>query len=139
MKIAIKSLTVLALAAVSLYAQAATRIVVLTWVPSPSPGITGTLIQSAPASTGPWTDLACVGTVAGLSTLSCVPGSTASTSTYTDTQPVGGVVWYQLIATGPPCTLTTTTACGATKPSVAVSTTIPPQPESITTVVVSVK
>lgn len=129
----------LLLTSISALAQTPSRTVTISWTPSVSSSVTGTSIQmSTTAATGPYTQIACVGTVSGST---CVSGSTASTSTYNDTEAVGSTVWYQLIAVAPACTSSTPvgTPCGNSVPSASVSVPIPPQPSSVTTIVVTVK
>ena len=119
-------------------AAQATRTVTLTWVASTSSSVTGYSILSSASPTGPFSQIACTGTVPGST---CVSGSTSSTVTYNDTQTVGNTVSYQVIAVGPACTPTTPvgTACGQSPPSNTATTTVPPKPAAIATIVVTVQ
>ena len=117
-------------------ASAQTRAVAVSWTVSVSAGVTGYTISTAAAAAGPFTQIACTGTVAGST---CVAGSTSSTASYQDTETVGGTVFYQVVAVAAACTPTTpvTQVCGASVP-IAASTTIPPKP-AITSVVLLVQ
>lgn len=128
----IKALGIALLLALSCAAQ--TRTVDLSWTASVSIGITGYTISTATAATGPFTQIACTGTVSGST---CISGTTASTTSYVDTEPVGGTVWYQIIAVAAVCTPTTpvTQSCGTSAPA-GTSTTIPPKPAIATVVVI---
>ena len=117
--------------AVFAFAQT-TRPVDLSWTASTSTGVTGYTIATASAAAGPFTQIACTGTVAGST---CVSGTTSSTTSYVDTETIGTTVYYQVVAVAAACTSTTpvTQACGSSVPA-STSTTVPPKPV-ITTVV----
>jgi hypothetical protein len=129
-------LLICALAIAALASSQTTRAVTVSWSPSTSVGITGYTISTGASATGPFTQIACTGTVAGST---CVTGTTASTTSYNDTETVGSTVYYQVVAVATACTPTTPVSqpCGVSVPSSA-STTIPPKP-AITTVVVVVQ
>jgi len=135
----IKSILLAALLLAPAFPQApATRTVTVTW--GAVTGATGYVIQSATSSSGPFTQIGCVGTVS-VTGLTCVNGSTSSTLTYQDSTPtVGSTMSYQVIASGPACTPTTpvTTACGLGAASPTGTTTIPTQLSASTTIVVVV-
>lgn len=102
---------------------AQSRPVVITWVASTSTSVTGYTISTATSAAGPFTQIACTGTVAGST---CVSGTTASTATYQDTQTVGATVVYQISAIGPACT-SGTTPCGkasVTTPAIQIPPTV---------------
>jgi hypothetical protein len=118
------------------YAQT-TRQVSLSWTASTSTGVTGYTIATASSAAGPFTQVGCVGTVAGST---CLAGSTSATTNYNDTETVGTTVYYQVVAVAAACTPTTPVGqgCGDSPPA-TVNTTVPPKPTAVTTIVVVVQ
>lgn len=106
-------------------AQSTTRPVVVNWVASPTPGISGYWVYKAIVSTGPFTT-PINGTL--------VP---AGTTTYTDTTGlVGTTEFYAVSAVGPACTSSTpvTSTCGSSSAAVSGATPIPVLPAGPVTV-----
>jgi hypothetical protein len=117
----------LLLALVAALAAQTTRNATLTWTNSNPTGVVlGSVVSSSTSATGPFTQIGCVGTVAGST---CVSGSTATTYTYTDTPTVGTTVYYQVYFVGTPCTGTTPigTVCGNSLPASTGAVPIPPR------------
>ena len=101
-----------------------TRTVTINWSPSSTSTVTGYIVATGPASTGPWTQIGCTGTVIGST---CISGSTSSTLTYTDTEAVGTTLYYAIIAVAPAC-VSATIPCGNSLPGVSAVVGIGPRP-----------
>lgn len=121
-----------ALAFAPLYAQSASRPVVLSWTPSTSSGVTGYAIYRCIVASG--------GTSCAPSTTG-TPLATASGTTYTDTTTsTGSAYGYTIIAQAPACTSSTplTTPCGNSAPVTVSYVPVPPQTSGASNVVVVV-
>lgn len=118
-----KQLVILLFATSMLAAQ--TRPIQVAWTASTSVGVTGYTISTASSAAGPFTFLACTGTVTGQT---CVSGSTATTSVYNGVATIGTTLFVQVAPIAPACTPTTpvTTVCGTGLPATG-SSTIPAQ------------
>lgn len=123
-------LILLSLACPLVFAQG-TRPVELLWTLSASTQVTGYTISTAAASTGPWTQIGCTGTVAGST---CT--GTSATATFTDpSETIGATVFYELIAIAPACVSGGTTACGSSAPATA-SILVPPKPGTVVVTII---
>jgi hypothetical protein len=121
-----KLLCLLLASVIGCAAQSTTRAVVLNWALSTSTQVTGYTVSTAPAASGPWTQIGCTGTVTG-STCS----GTSATSTFADpAETIGNTVYYELIAVAPACTAGQTTPCGNSNPTTA-SLLIPARPAQV--------
>jgi len=104
-------LSLLLLTALAVAAQPATRSVTIS--PSnpnaASVTIAGTTFSTSSSATGPWTQIGCVGTVAGST---CVAGSTAFSSFTDPVETIGTTVYYQVVYIGPACVTGQNVPCG---------------------------